>query len=135
MYDPAFQAKVLPVLAAAFDDAFSDVTDGRVYFLIATPLHQYPAIIYQSQDAGGRNNDNIGENGWRGLITFRCLDITLSGAFNTCIQLADRFPTVTHSGYSISMKASSPQVLPTERTTKHTIYTSALIADVIVHKD
>lgn len=140
-YDPAFQAKVFPILFAAFEEHFGEIFEGRVYAQVATPLHEYPSLVYQSQDAGGSNSDKIGFNGWEGLITFRSMDITLSGAWNKAAELATAFPNVTHSGYSIRIKAQNPQMFPVEKVTSvkngtaitGNVYTAGIITEVDVY--
>lgn len=131
-YDEQFQAKVFPLLMEAFDDNLGTIYNNRLYAIVAPPIPTFPCCVYQSQDGGGRNDDAIGQNGWEGLITFRSIDTTLSGAWNKALELSQSFPNVTVSGYLISMKIEHPQWFPVERKSDSNIYTAGIIVNVKV---
>src|SRR5688572_23027403 len=110
--DDTFQASVFPVLVEAFDVHLSSVYDGKMYAFTASPTSTFPKCIYQSQDGGGKSNDFIDTNGWRGLITFRSVHTTLSGAMYKLKELSALLPTMTVSGYKISTRPRNPLPLP-----------------------
>ncbi len=135
MYDPVFQAKIIPVLNSAFADALGPVYEDRVYAYVAPAKPTFPLMVYHPQDGGGRRADVIGQNGWEGLMTFRSMDITLSGAANKLIEAAEQFISVTASGYIIRTVFENPQYFPVERTTTGNVYTVGVLATVSVYKD
>jgi len=134
-YDPVFQAKIIPVLNAAFADALGPAYNGRVYAYVAPAKPTYPLMVYHPQDGGGRRVDAIGLNGWEGLMTFRSMDITLAGAADKLIEASAQFVSVTASGYIIDTVFENPQYFPVERQTDRNIYTVGVLATVRVYKD
>jgi len=131
-YDVTFQSKVLLIVIEAIEQYLSSPYNGRVYAL-AGPGDVFPYMVYQSQDGGGLNDDFADQNGWKGLVTFRSIDTTLSGAFNCLSEMSALLPMVTSSGYDIHMKPVHPMLMPIEKTTKGNVYTVALITDVSVY--
>lgn len=135
MYDPVFQAKVIPVLNQAFAAAIGPVYGGRVYAYVAPPTPTYPLMVYHPQDGGGRRVDAIAMNGWEGLMTFRSIDTTLNGAANKLIEAAEALVDVTAPGYVIQVVFENPQYFPVERTSQGNFYTVGVLATVRVYKD
>lgn len=125
--DRAFFAKVLPALMNTFDIQLAPVFNGRLYALVAPPNPIYPFAVYQSQDAGGFQENKIGSFGWTGLITFRCISIDHVEAWNKAVDLAMALTTLEHPDYSISADIANPQWFPVERKTEGNVYTAGLI--------
>lgn len=134
-YDPVFQAKIIPVLNAAFAAALGPTYDGRVYAYVAPPKPTFPLMVYHPQDGGGRRVDVIGLNGWSGLMTFRSMDITLSGAAQKLIEASEQIVNITAEGYIINTVFENPQYFPVDRTSDRNIYTVGVLATVRVYKD
>jgi len=130
MYDKTFQAKVTPVIISVFEIYVAPVFNGRLYAMVAPSLATYPLGIYQSQDGGGVNKDFIGAdsgNGWEGMMTIRCLDVTLSGAWSKALDVAVALQSITHPIYDIDIHLEKPQWFPVEKLTAGNIYTAGLI--------
>lgn len=134
-YDVTFQGKVFPILEHAFDEALASVYDGRLYLSVAPKVPTYPLGIYQSQDGGGVRFDTIGRNGWDGLVTFRSIDTTKSGAHNRLQLLINALPNVVASGYLIEYRLEHPLWMPVESNTQGNIYTAAIIVRFDVYLD
>lgn len=126
-YDVNFQPKIFPALMSGFASAFSGVYNGRVYASVAPSIPTYPLVVYQSQDGGGSRFDSLARNGWEGLITFRSIDVTMSGAWNKIQELAEHIPNVVASGFLIEYRIEHPIWLPIERVTSGNIYTAAIV--------
>lgn len=134
-YDESFQAKVFTVLVDAFEDYLAPVYDGRMYAFVAPGTSPYPKCVYQSQDGGGRENDTIGANGWRGTILFRTIHTTLSGAMNKTIELSNVLPTLAHANYSLSTRVRNPFPLPVEKINNESVYTFGIAVEIEIHKN
>lgn len=133
-YDELFQVRIPILLARAFDTHLKSVYSGRLYENTPTsPTPAFPYAIYQSQDGGGKRKDSIGQNGWTGLITFRSIDTTLSGAKNKALELAQEFANVTVSGYSILITSEHPLSFPVERSSTGSIYTAGLLTRIEIN--
>jgi hypothetical protein len=117
------------MLMQAFDYGIGPIFDGRLYATVAPPQPTYPLCIYQSQDNGGIKFDTFSRNGWRGFITFRSIDTTLSGAWNKVLELVNAIPAVVASGYLIEYMPNHPQWFPVERVTQGNLYTAAIIVE------
>lgn len=130
-YDRTFIAKIFPALQTAFDTYLGSIYDGKIYALVKTGSPDFPYCVYQSQDGGGVRADHINQNGWSGLITFRSIDTTLSGAWNRALQLLQALPNITVSGavpgFSIDYTAEKPQWFPVEKLSTGYVYTAGLI--------
>jgi hypothetical protein len=129
-YDPIFQARVIPILITVFDQYLAPVFDDRMYMSInpnAGKTLTFPYCIFQSQDDGGLNEDRIDQNGWNGLITFRSIDTTISGAMNKLLELAEQLQYITTSGYAIQIHPQKPKWFPVERLTQGNVYTMGLV--------
>lgn len=138
-YDRSFSAKVFPILMAAFDTYLSSIYNDRVYVGVPPTNPTFPCLVYQSQDGGGVRQDVIDQNVWDGLITFRSIDTTLSGAWNRILQVADALPNIAYpnivaSGYLIDYLIDHPMWFPIEKTTTNTIHTAAIIVKFTVAK-
>lgn len=131
--DYAFFAKVLPALMDTFNDQLAQIFNGRLYALVGPPSPIYPFAVYQSQDAGGFQENTIGSYGWTGLITFRCIDIDLRNAWNKAQELAISLPTLEHVDYDIVADIANPQWFPVERLTEGSVYTAGLIIKFSVY--
>lgn len=134
-YDIAFIAKVFPVLMDAFDTTLGPIYSGRIYAGVGPTTPTFPECIYQSQDGGGKRRDYLQQNGWQGLITFRSVDTTLSGAWNRAIQILNALPSLTASGYSILAIADKAQWFPVEKRSFGNVYTAGIIVNFTVTKD
>ena len=134
-YDHSFQAKVMQALDKGLATALGPVFQNRVYSMVAPPNAAFPLMVYQQQDLYANRNDFFNKNGWSGLMTFRCIDTTLSGARNKLIEASQALQTVTLSGYLFQITLRAPQQFPVERTSTTNYYTSAVLADVEVYKD
>jgi len=133
--DPAFQAKVWPLLKQAFTQ-LAYITNGRMYFSVAPSIPTLPVIVYQSQDLGGKRKDTVGNNGWQGLVTFRAIAVTSDEADQLLITLSEALPSVTIAGYSLTIQAeTSIPFFPIEKTSVGNIYTAVLITNIILTKD
>jgi hypothetical protein len=126
-YDKTFQAKVWPVIIALLSESIAPVFNGRLSQNVPASLSQFPVGVYQSQDGGGKNNDTIGQNGWVGSVTFRCIDTTISGAWNKALEVAQALQTVTSATYDISVDINNPINFPVEKLTQGSIYTAGLV--------
>ena len=134
MYDTTFQAKVWPVLISAFNEYIAPVFNGRLSYKVAASLTPLPVGIYQSQDNGGKSDDYIGMNGWEGLVTIRCLDTTISGAWGKALEVAEQLPNMDHVQYDINTLIVRPIELPVEKLSNvGNVYTAGLIVSIIVH--
>jgi len=133
MYDETFQAHVWPVIISLMDQYVAPVYSGRVSRNVPASLTTFPVGVYQSADGGGKNDDMIGQNGWKGFITFRSIDLTQSGAMNRLLQVAAVLPTIVHSGYAVSFHIDRPQEFPIEKITTSSVYTSALVLSVGIY--
>jgi hypothetical protein len=139
-YDRAFIAKVIDIFETVVDEEFAFVYDDRMYAITNTSSeYVFPYCIYQSQDGGGKLEDYVGQNGWNGLMTFRSIDITKSGAMNKLIELANVIATnsgIFHKlGYSVGIELDKPQLFPIEQSSEHTIYTIGIVTLVRVYSD
>ncbi len=132
-YDKTFQAKVWPVIISELEEHVASVFDGRLSWAVPASLAAFPVGVYQSQDAGGKNDDTIGTNGWVGLITIRCIHTTLSGAWNKALEVASALQTITNPTYDISIGLSSPQTFPVEKLTSGSVYTAGLIISMGIY--
>jgi len=133
-YDYAFQAKVLQALDKGLAACLGPVFQNRVYSMVAPPNATFPLLVYQQQDLYGNRNDYMDKNGWSGLMTFRCIDVTLSGARNKLIEASNAIQTITQSGYLFQITLRAPQQFPVEKNSTTNYYTSAILADVEVYK-
>lgn len=127
MYDKTFQAKVWPIIIAAMSEYIAPVFNGRLSKNVAASLSTLPAGVYQSQDGGGKNSDYINQNGWVGQLTIRCIDTTLSGAWNKALDVAEALPLITNPNYDISVNLSNPIEFPVEKLTTGSVYTAGLV--------
>lgn len=132
-YDTAFMAKIFPALQQAFDTYLASIYDGKMYAVVKTGTPDFPYCVYQSQDLGGKRADFINGNRWQGLITFRSIDITLSGASNRLQQLLTTLPNLTTSGavpgFGVACVAEKPQWFPIEKLSTGYVYTAAIIVN------
>lgn len=133
-YDKSFVAKIFPALQTAFDDYLAAIYNGNLFAIVKTGSPPFPYCVYQSQDGGGKRADYLNQNGWNGLITFRSIDTTLSGAWNKSLQLLDAMPTVVASGYSIDFIAEKPQWFPVEKLSTGYVYTAGIIVNFTINK-
>lgn len=132
-YDKTFQAKVWPIIKEVMDTYIAPVFDGRLARDVSPPLTAFPRGVYQSQDGGGSNEDYISMNGWNGLVTIRCMDLTSTGADAKVLEVAQALQTITHATYSIDIHIQSPRTFPVEKITQGSVYTSALVLDITIH--
>ena len=133
MYDTTFQVMVWPTIIGLFQTYIAPIFDGRLSFQVPGAFVTFPAGVYQSADNGGTNADTIGTNGWTGLVTMRCMDTTLDGAWAKALQVANQLSTLHHPQYSISIKILHPLQLPVERITIGNIYTAAFVMEITLH--
>jgi hypothetical protein len=126
-YDKTFQAKVWPVIITAMSNYVAPVFNNRLSFGVPSSLSQFPVGVYQSGDAGGKNDDYIGQNGWQGPIIIRSIDLTLSGAWNKALEVAEALQTIEHDVYDISVEIPNPQQFPVEKLTQGSVYTAGLV--------
>ena len=134
MYDKTFQAKVWPILFTAFETHIAPVFNGRLSWKVASKLTPIPYGVYQSQDGGGKNNDYIGQNGWEGLVTIRCMDTTLSGAYSKMFDVTSALDTLDHPNYTIGATVIHPIELPVEKlSATENVYTAAIVTDITIH--
>jgi hypothetical protein len=132
-YDKTFQAKVWPIIKEVMDTYVASVFSGRLSKDVAASLSTFPFGIYQSQDGGGSNNDYISTNGWKGLITIRCIDLTSTGADAKALQVAQALQNITHATYDINVHIREPKSFPVDKVTQGSVYTSALLVDMVIH--
>lgn len=130
MYDETFQTKVWPVLVSLFSSEVGPLFDGRFAYKVLPAMSQFPAAILQSQDGGGKNADTIDRNGWQGLITLRCLDTTLSGAWSLSQAVASVLPTIHHQLYDVRISILQPIEFPIEKISTGNVYTAGLLLNV-----
>jgi hypothetical protein len=127
MYDKKFQAKVWPIIIAEMSEHIAPIFNGRLSEDVAASLSQFPIGVYQSQDRGGRNDDYVGQNGWVGIITIRCIDTTISGAWNKALAVASGLQNISNPTYDISINIDNPIKFPVEKLTTGSIYTAGLV--------
>lgn len=132
-YDKVYQAKVWPVIIAELAEHVAPVFSGRLSYKVASSLSVLPVGVYQSQDGGGVNDDRIGQNGWQGLITIRCIDTTLSGAWNKALDVANAAIAITNPTYDISVDISKPIEFPVEKLTQGSVYTAGLVVTLGIY--
>lgn len=133
-YDKPYQAKVWPVIIALMSNHVAHVFDGRLSENVPSSLSQFPVGVYQSQDGGGKNDDYISMNGWLGQITVRCIDTTISGAWNKALEVAQAVLTISSGTYDISVDISRPIKFPVEKLTQGSIYTAGLVVTMGIYK-
>lgn len=133
-YDVEFQAKIFPMLMTAFE-SLESIYDGRLYAIAAPSKPTFPYAVYQSQDGGGLRKDTLNRNGWEGLITFRSIDTTYSGAWNKLNSLVDAIPSVVASGFLIEYLPEHPIFLPIDKSTQTNIYTAGIIVRFRIEKE
>lgn len=126
-YDKTFQAKVWPIIIAELSLHIAPVFNGRLSHKVPSSLSQFPVGVYQSQDGGGQNDDHVGMNGWIGDITFRCIDTTISGAWNKALEVATALQNVNNATYDISVFINDPIEFPVEKLTTGSVYTAGLV--------
>jgi hypothetical protein len=126
-YDKTFQARIWPIIITELEEHIAPVFSGRLSYKVPVSLSQFPVGVYQSQDGGGKNDDHISHNGWTGEITFRCIDTTLSGAWNKALEVADALEDITNASYDISVDIDRPIELPVEKLTQGSVYTAGLV--------
>lgn len=131
-YNETFIAHVWPVIIELMEMYIAPVFNGRLSYNVAKTLIP-PLGIYQSQDGGGNNDDHINQNGWKGLVTIRCIDTTLLGAFAKAAEVATALPTMEHSTYDIVVKTQRPITLPIERITQGSVYTAGLVVELGIY--
>jgi hypothetical protein len=132
-YDKVFQAKVWPIIIAEMSEHIASVFNGRLSADIPASLSQFPVGVYQSQDGGGKNDDYIGQNGWLGDVTIRCIDTTLSGAWNKALEVAQAIITVENASYDISIDVSKPIKFPVEKLTTGSVYTAGIVVTMGIY--
>lgn len=132
-YDQSFQTRVWPIIISLMETYVSPVFDGRLSKDVAVSLTQFPVGVYQSQDAGGKNDDFISHNGWSGLVTIRSIDITQSGAMNNLTAAAQAFLTAVHPNYDLLIKLNRPITFPVEKLTTSSIYTAGVVIDLGIY--
>lgn len=132
-YDPIFQAKVWPVLISMLEAAVSPIFGGRFSYKVPASLSSFPVGVYHSQDGGGSNDDTINHNGWTGLITFRAIDTTLSGAWNKINQTCTALQGLEHPDYSVRVNIQRPIEFPIEKLTIGSIYTAGIVIDMGIY--
>lgn len=132
-YDKTFQVKVWPIIIAEMSEHIAPVFNGRLSHKVPSSLSQFPVGVYQSQDGGGQNDDHIGHNGWVGDITFRCIDTTLSGAWDKALDVAIALQDVENSTYDISVHINDPIEFPVEKLTQGSVYTAGLVVTMGIY--
>lgn len=133
-YDKTYQAKVWPIIIAELTEHVAPIFDNRFSFGIPASLSNFPVGVYQSQDGGGKNDDYVGMNGWLGDVTIRCIDTTLSGAWNKALEVASGVQNITNLLYDISVDTSRPIQFPVERLTQGSIYTAGIVVTMGIYK-
>jgi len=133
MYDKTFQAKVWPIIIDLMQTFIAPVFNGRLSAKVAVSLSTFPVGVYQSQDAGGKRDDYIGQNGWNGLVTIRCIDTSLDGAWTKALEVAEALQSMTHAEYDISVDVDSPIEFPVEKLTQGSIYTAGLVISMGIY--
>jgi hypothetical protein len=128
-YDIAFQASVIPTIRALVSSALSTLFSGRVYWQLAPQEAQLPYCVFQSQDRGGRRDDDIGANGWVGLLTLRVLDDDQDDADALLAQLPALLQELSGLGRTFSLTPAQPLAIPPEQYPDRFIYTAALIGE------
>lgn len=127
MIDNVLPARVWPILISLMEQFVAPVFSGRLSKDVAGSIDTFPRGVYQSQDAGGKNDNYIGQNGWKGEVTIRAMDITQSGAYNKAQQAASAALGFTHSSYDISVTIDRPITFPVEKITQGSVYTAGIV--------
>lgn len=130
MYDKTFQVKVWPVIISVFNDYLAPVYSGKLSKDVAISKSAFPYGIYQSQDGGGKNDDHIGENGWKGQVVIRNIDTTLSGAWNKALEIGQALLTIDHPVYDVRADIRQPMSLPVEKLNDISVYTAGLLIEL-----
>ena len=126
-YDRAFQTKVFPLVRQAITTALTTVAGGRIYWLQAPDDATYPYVVFQSQDAGGKRNDYMSANGWRGLITFRVYSTDPDTADTTLQSIPTLLDSVAVSTYTFRALPETPVPYPPQEYGGTRVYTAAMI--------
>jgi hypothetical protein len=124
-YNISYQATVISRLRTAISTALSGTFGGRVYWQIAPQGATLPYCVFQSQDAGGKRDDYVGENGWTGLITLRVLDDDQDAAD----ELLALLPALLQGIDGLTFVAGRPLVVSPEEYPDKFIFTAALIGE------
>lgn len=87
-------------------------TSRGVYWLEAPSGATRPFVVFQSQDAGGRAERQIGALDWSGLIVVKAIADTTGAAEQLMAQVAPGMEGLTSAGYSITATYDHPIVIP-----------------------
>jgi hypothetical protein len=107
-----------PILAAitilrnAVYDALDPLTTDGVYWEQAPELEPYPFVVYQSQDAGGRAERQIGDMGWSGVVTVKAIAESVPEAESLMAAVAPGMDSLAYTDYSVSSEYLQPVVIP-----------------------
>lgn len=132
-YDISFQARVFPLLMAAFPTALSPVFT-KVAYSSPSQNETAPFCVFHSQDGGGKNDDRLSQNGWSGYITFKSVDTTKSGADNRLYQIPALLESTTISGYGFQLEVKNPIPPMIEKFSDKTLYSVGFICKVSLYK-
>lgn len=85
--------------------------EGVADALVSSPPGLTACFIYQSQDAGGRQENTIGDRAWTGLVTIRALAGTLRDAEALLATIPEPL-VLGANGYEVVAVYEQPLVVP-----------------------
>jgi hypothetical protein len=86
-----------------------------VYWLQAAQNAALPFIVYQSQDAGGKDVKHLGDYAWEGLVTVKALANSAGGQSGAEALLDAVLPgmsSLAATGYTFAVEHERPLVIP-----------------------
>lgn len=109
---PAPIYDAIPRVRFSITAALQARTSRPVYWQEAPGTAVRPFVVFQSQDAGGRAERQIGALDWSGLIVVKAIADTIGVAEQLMATVAPGMETLTSTGYSVSSAYDHPIVIP-----------------------
>ena len=106
----------------------------RVYYNVAPSDAQFPYLIHQNDSSLGGIYGMLNTTAWKGIITFRSLSSSLSGASDSLGDLLNKLdrsfvvsgiPNITIP-YGVQFSPYKSYSFPVERLNSSAVYTSAV---------
>lgn len=131
-YDVTFQSKIILLVIDTIETALKTITNSKVYFKVPPPLPTFPLVVYHFQDGGGKNNDTIGANGWKGLVTLKSLANDIPTATNLLVLCVEALDLLSNPDYDISVHVISPLDLPVDRLNNQNVYSIGVTLNITI---
>lgn len=133
-YQVTFPAQVWQIFSHAMQRA-EQFYDGRVYDSVPPENTEFPCLVFQSQDLGGRNAPSLGLNGWNGLVTLRSISYSQQEAYDKLAQATAALSSnvvvsgiLTVSGtYNVQIFADRPLPFPVDKLTEGALFQAGVL--------